>query len=150
MYTEIRAHRNDTSTYEMHCWSLKTLMQKLMPFVYEMWNLCASTGNIALYFCLFFFCIQVLIENCQLDVGDDIVAIKSGIDWLGRQYGRPSRDILIRDLQVLRMMFWVMFCCPLRESETRIPGITCCLFSRSKTAQKLDQCGENYVIFCGL
>ena len=48
--------------------------------------------------------LKVLVENCKLDVGDDIVAIKSGIDWLGRQYGRPSRDILIRNLQVSRII----------------------------------------------
>lgn len=29
-------------------------------------------------------------------VGDDAVAIKSGIDWAGRRFGRPSADMLFR------------------------------------------------------
>ena len=30
--------------------------------------------------------------------GDDTVAIKSGIDFFGRRYNRPSRDILFRNI----------------------------------------------------
>jgi len=28
--------------------------------------------------------------------GDDAIAIKSGIDYYGRKFGRPSMDILVR------------------------------------------------------
>ena len=38
---------------------------------------------------------QVLIENGFIDVGDDNVAVKSGIDYFGRKYGRPSMDIRV-------------------------------------------------------
>jgi len=39
---------------------------------------------------------NVLVENCSVKVGDDAVAIKSGIDFFGRQFGRPSENMLFR------------------------------------------------------
>ncbi len=39
----------------------------------------------------------VLIENCDFDIGDDGVAIKSGRDQDGWRVGRPSEDIVIRN-----------------------------------------------------
>ena len=46
-------------------------------------------------------CVQdVLIEHSEINAGDDALCVKSGIDWLGRQYGRPSRDIVFRDVRV--------------------------------------------------
>ncbi|KAJ6844954.1 putative polygalacturonase [Iris pallida] len=45
-------------------------------------------------------CENVLIENCYISVGDDGVAIKSGWDQYGIRYGRPSTDIVIRNLTV--------------------------------------------------
>lgn len=39
---------------------------------------------------------NVLVENCYVDVGDDAVAIKSGIDFAGRQFGVPSENMLFR------------------------------------------------------
>ncbi|XP_078440840.1 putative polygalacturonase isoform X4 [Wolffia australiana] len=43
---------------------------------------------------------DVVIENCYICVGDDAVAIKSGWDQYGISYGRPSSNILIRNLIV--------------------------------------------------
>ncbi|XP_009621433.1 putative polygalacturonase [Nicotiana tabacum] len=43
-------------------------------------------------------CEDVLIENCYISVGDDGIAIKSGWDQYGITYGRPSKNILIRNL----------------------------------------------------
>lgn len=43
---------------------------------------------------------DVLIENCYICVGDDAIAIKSGWDQYGISYGRPSTNILIRNLVV--------------------------------------------------
>lgn len=43
-------------------------------------------------------CQDVLIENCYISVGDDAIAIKSGWDQYGIAYGRPSSDILIRNV----------------------------------------------------
>ena len=40
---------------------------------------------------------NVLIENCDFDVGDDGVAIKSGRDQDGWRVGRPSADIVVRN-----------------------------------------------------
>ena len=33
-------------------------------------------------------------------VNDDVVCLKSGVDWWGRTYGRPTRDVLVRNLTV--------------------------------------------------
>jgi len=40
---------------------------------------------------------NVLIENCTFRTGDDAVAIKSGRDKDGREIGRPSKNIVIRN-----------------------------------------------------
>ncbi len=40
---------------------------------------------------------RVLIENCDFDVGDDGVSIKSGRDQDGWRVGKPSEDIVIRN-----------------------------------------------------
>ena len=39
---------------------------------------------------------DALIEDNHFDVGDDALCVKSGIDWFGRQYGRPAKNILFR------------------------------------------------------
>lgn len=46
-------------------------------------------------------CDGMIIENCYITVGDDGIAIKSGWDQYGIQYGKPSKNIIIRDV-VLR------------------------------------------------
>lgn len=43
-------------------------------------------------------CQHVLIENCYISVGDDAIAVKSGWDQYGIAYGRPSSNILIRNV----------------------------------------------------
>lgn len=40
---------------------------------------------------------RVLIENCDFDVGDDGVSIKSGRDQDGWRVGKPSEDIVVRN-----------------------------------------------------
>lgn len=45
-------------------------------------------------------CENMVIENCYISVGDDGIAIKSGWDQYGIAYGRPSTNILIRNLTV--------------------------------------------------
>ena len=40
---------------------------------------------------------DVLIERCYIRTGDDAIAIKSGWDEYGYEYGVPSRNITIRD-----------------------------------------------------
>jgi len=42
---------------------------------------------------------NVLIFNSVVAVGDDCIAIKSGIDEAGRAFGHPSEDILIEQLE---------------------------------------------------
>ena len=39
-----------------------------------------------------------LIENCKLDVGDDAVCLKSGINEDGRRVGRPTENIVVRNI----------------------------------------------------
>ncbi|KAF2304133.1 hypothetical protein GH714_027972 [Hevea brasiliensis] len=45
-------------------------------------------------------CEDMVIEDCYISVGDDGIAIKSGWDQYGIAYGRPSMNILIRNLVV--------------------------------------------------
>lgn len=46
-------------------------------------------------------CVQnAVIENSAFSVGDDALCVKSGIDWFGREFGRPSRDIVFRNLTI--------------------------------------------------
>ncbi|XP_051114368.1 probable polygalacturonase [Andrographis paniculata] len=49
-------------------------------------------------------CEDMVIEDCYISVGDDGVAIKSGWDQYGIAYGRPSMNILIRNLVVRSMV----------------------------------------------
>ncbi|KAB1209402.1 putative polygalacturonase [Morella rubra] len=49
-------------------------------------------------------CEDVVIEDCYISVGDDGIAIKSGWDQYGIAYGRPSMNILIRNLVVRSMV----------------------------------------------
>lgn len=41
---------------------------------------------------------DVCIEDCFISTGDDLIAIKSGWDEYGIEYGRPSKNITIRRL----------------------------------------------------
>ncbi|RVW41941.1 putative polygalacturonase [Vitis vinifera] len=43
-------------------------------------------------------CANVKIEDCYIVSGDDCIAVKSGWDQYGIQYGVPTRDIVIRRL----------------------------------------------------
>ncbi|XP_042055459.1 probable polygalacturonase [Salvia splendens] len=45
-------------------------------------------------------CEDMVIEDCYISVGDDAIAIKSGWDQYGVRYGRPSKNILIKNLVV--------------------------------------------------
>ncbi|KAL7139738.1 hypothetical protein ABFS83_09G073900 [Erythranthe nasuta] len=49
-------------------------------------------------------CENMLIEDCYISVGDDGIAIKSGWDQYGIAYGRPSTNILIRNVIVRSMI----------------------------------------------
>ncbi|KAL5572325.1 hypothetical protein UlMin_021922 [Ulmus minor] len=49
-------------------------------------------------------CEDMVIEDCYISVGDDAIAIKSGWDQYGIKYGRPSKNILIRNLVVRSMV----------------------------------------------
>lgn len=42
-------------------------------------------------------CTDVVVERVHVSVGDDALAIKSGMDWCGRHAAMPSQNIIIRD-----------------------------------------------------
>eukprot|EP00928_Gymnodinium_smaydae_P012119 TRINITY_DN14409_c0_g1_i1.p1 TRINITY_DN14409_c0_g1~~TRINITY_DN14409_c0_g1_i1.p1 ORF type:complete len:466 (+),score=49.62 TRINITY_DN14409_c0_g1_i1:67-1398(+) len=43
---------------------------------------------------------DVIVEDSTFSVGDDALCVKSGIDFFGRRYHRPSRDIIFRRIHV--------------------------------------------------
>ena len=43
---------------------------------------------------------NALIEDSYISVGDDAIAIKSGLNWFGRTFGRPSSNITFRRINV--------------------------------------------------
>ena len=43
-------------------------------------------------------CSDVVVEDSFFASGDDTLCVKSGIDWFGQQYNRPSRDIIFRNI----------------------------------------------------
>eukprot|EP01018_Ginkgo_biloba_P027575 Gb_23151 [translate_table: standard] len=49
-------------------------------------------------FLVVYSCQNVVIEKCYISVGDDCIAIKSGWDQYGIAYGRPSANIIIRNV----------------------------------------------------
>ena len=36
-------------------------------------------------------------SGCYIDTGDDVIALKSGMDYCGREFNRPTKNILIKD-----------------------------------------------------
>jgi polygalacturonase len=42
----------------------------------------------------------MLVEDSFVSVGDDAIAVKSGYNWFGRVFGRPSRNITFRNMRV--------------------------------------------------
>jgi polygalacturonase len=47
-------------------------------------------------------CRNVQIINCRIDVGDDCVTLKSGLDAAGRQMGQPDENITIANCVMMR------------------------------------------------
>ena len=43
-------------------------------------------------------CNGVLIEKCTFDTGDDCITLKSGRDRDGRRVGRPTENVIVRDI----------------------------------------------------
>jgi polygalacturonase len=43
-------------------------------------------------------CKDVIVEDSYVQSGDDTLVVKSGKDWYGRRYNRPSRDIVWRNI----------------------------------------------------
>ena len=40
----------------------------------------------------------MLIEDCFISTGDDVIAIKSGWDCFGLEFNQPSRNIVINNI----------------------------------------------------
>ena len=40
---------------------------------------------------------DVIVSGCYIDTGDDVIALKSGMDYCGREFNRPTKNILIKD-----------------------------------------------------
>lgn len=43
-------------------------------------------------------CNSVLIRDCNISVGDDAIAIKSGLNKAGRDFNKPSHNIRIENI----------------------------------------------------
>ena len=35
--------------------------------------------------------------GCYIDTGDDVIALKSGMDFCGREFNRPTKNVVIQD-----------------------------------------------------
>jgi polygalacturonase len=59
---------------------------------------------------------NVLVEDCFVDVGDDTVAIKSGMDYAGRQFAHPVRAFPSGLHSTVGVCVLILVCtiCPLR------------------------------------
>ena len=40
---------------------------------------------------------DVIVTGCYIDTGDDVIALKSGMDFWGREFNRPTKNVLIQD-----------------------------------------------------
>jgi polygalacturonase len=43
---------------------------------------------------------QVRVSNFFYAGGDDAIAVKAGLDWLGREYGAPTEDVLVENVTI--------------------------------------------------
>jgi len=43
---------------------------------------------------------DMVVENSHVSVGDDAIAIKSGFNWYGRTFGKPSVNITFRNMSI--------------------------------------------------
>lgn len=43
-------------------------------------------------------CRDVVVEDSYFASGDDTLCVKSGLDFFGQRYNRPSRDIIFRNI----------------------------------------------------
>jgi len=50
-------------------------------------------------------CDRVLVERCWVSVGDDAVAIKSGLNFAGREFAKPSANQVFRDCSFVSETF---------------------------------------------
>ena len=50
-------------------------------------------------------CRNVLIENCNIDTGDDCISLKSGRGMNGARIGKPTEDVIIRDCTLRGRVF---------------------------------------------
>uniref|UniRef100_A0A914WRR4 Glycoside hydrolase family 28 n=1 Tax=Plectus sambesii TaxID=2011161 RepID=A0A914WRR4_9BILA len=44
--------------------------------------------------------VNVLLENSYYSGGDDAIAVKSGIDYLGRTFGRTTENVMVRNMSI--------------------------------------------------
>lgn len=50
-------------------------------------------------------CANVLIEHCDIDAGDDAIALKSGRGLAAARLARPTKDVVIRDCKLNSSLF---------------------------------------------
>ena len=79
----------------LHPYTLVLMNPTNYPCIYSMF-----CSNYIYFFilCSSDSCANVKIEDCYIVSGDDCIAVKSGWDQYGIQYGVPTRDIVIRRL----------------------------------------------------
>ena len=73
---------------------------------------------------------DALIEDNYFNVGDDALCVKSGIDWFGRQYARPAKNIMFRRNTIgSEMSGGVVRCWPGAATVCEcadLPALPCC------------------------
>lgn len=80
-------------------------------------------------------CKNVLIEDCDIDTGDDSVAIKSGLDEAGRKRGLPSQNIVIRHCRLRRIAIGSEMSGGVRNvliQDCDVSGMSSCIHIKSR------------------
>ena len=86
-------HLKDSAFWTVHPYASKDVVVSGLTITAEFWG--ANTDGVDPDSCT-----DVVIEDCTMRLGDDAVAIKSGIDQFGRDFNMPTVNVTIRNLTI--------------------------------------------------
>ena len=66
---------------------------------------------------------NALVEHCMLDVGDDAVCLKSGINEDGRRIGRPTENVVVRNITAFNCHGGIVIGSDMSGGVAQCPGV---------------------------